>query len=280
MADPLRRIRHLLGAAIAGGEIGRARHDATQALEQRTSELLRRQDTVLGSYDRRVASIANRLLAVEERLSDGNGDADDANAVISSHARDRLPQLDLRRPVGVGATGSAAEPDTEAREVADLVGGHPPVLDLAAGDGHLLRLLQVAGVEATGVESDPVTAARLRVERLNVVSADMLVELAGRPDGSVGAIVAGRVVEYLDVADVGRLLVAARRALRPGGLLVLDSTYPESERSVIAFWRDPARLRPYDPSALAALAERAGMKVVDSTQRPPGFEDYRLVCST
>ncbi|MFN2607036.1 MAG: methyltransferase domain-containing protein [Acidimicrobiales bacterium] len=288
VADPLRRVRRLVALGIAGGELGQVRADGTRALEHRTAELLGRQDAVLASYERRVAALTNRVLDLEERQGPSPADraVDDANLVLATHARSRLPGLDLRRapppPGGDADDGSGdagGTPDAALVALADVISGHPLVVDIAAGDGRLLRLLRDRGVAACGVEADPAAAARLRGDGLDVAAGDLFVALAATDDASVGAVVARGVVEHLDVADVGRLLVAARRALRPGGLVVVESTYPESAPSLVGFWRDPWRLRPYDPTAVAALAACAGLTVVETIRQEPGGEDYRLVCS-
>ncbi|HEX8769337.1 MAG TPA: class I SAM-dependent methyltransferase [Acidimicrobiales bacterium] len=278
---PLRRVRRSLAAALIGGELDRLRWEAQRALDQSISDLMGRQDTVLASYDQRVASLANRVLDLEEYQGGRPTSADgDANQVLQSHSGSRSPMLDLRRVAGLdGRSPVRPEDDVHVLDLADLVRGLTPVLDLASRDGRLLRILQHAGVTASGVEADPVAAARLRQEGFDVTTGDLLVELAGRAQESLGAIVADHVAEHLDVPDIARLLVAARRALRPDGRLVLESTFPERERSLIDFWRDPTRLRPYDPDALAGLAERAGLRVVSTKRRDPNQEDYRIVCA-
>jgi SAM-dependent methyltransferase len=93
------------------------------------------------------------------------------------------------------------------------------VLDLGCGAGRFVAALAAAGAEPVGVE---ISAAALDRARANVPGADLrLVE----PDGSlpldhrsVDLIWCSEVLEH--VADVGHLLIEARRVLRPGGRLL------------------------------------------------------------
>lgn len=259
-------------------ELNRVRADLQDQLEQRTRELLDREDTVLATYDQRVAAIANRVLDLEERREPTGQDDVDANRILAGHGKGRASSIDP----GLGPPHAVADPGRpalveRAKAVLSVVAEHSPVLDLGRANGEALELLHDAGIPASGIYRDPAAAADLRRVGLDASAGDPLIELAGWPDAAVGAVTAVGLVEHLDLVDVDRLFRAVRRVLRPGGVVAIETTYPESELSMTAFWRDPTRVRPYDEQALRWLAERSGLEVTDVHRSPPEDDAYFLV---
>jgi hypothetical protein len=104
VADSLQRWRGRLAYLIAGVQFNelrvdaaraaeRARDEALVALRTAVNDLLVRQDTILASYDRRVAALANKVLDLEEAVGRGGLDArgDDTNRIVSEHSGDASP---------------------------------------------------------------------------------------------------------------------------------------------------------------------------------------------
>lgn len=211
------------------------RQEVLGDIEQRTLDLLERQDAILASYDRRVAALINRVLDLEERL--GGQSAGLLDAVLAPH----------HRPSALAArAGAAFEPDPEERKLLEervghhvgILRDHAPVLEVSAG------------------------------------GAD---ELAHRPEASAGAVTLVGVVERLDLDDLDRLLRQVHRVVRSGGLVVVEAWYPVSAASLARFWRDPARLRPWDVSTMEWLVRHAGLEVVEVRAHPGTDADYALV---
>lgn len=116
------------------------------------------------------------------------------------------------------------------RPVADLVPllGAGPVLELGCGNGKLLRPLRRAGVQAVGLD--------IAFHALRRLPADMprvLADAAALPfaDGSFTAVLDVHCSGHLGA--VGRAAAAreARRALKPGGLLVVERLTPADLRA-------------------------------------------------
>ena len=145
------------------------------------------------------------------------------------------------------------------------------VADLGCGRGEWLELLREWGRDAVGVDANAVLAAQNRARGLDAVSGDAVGWLEAQPPGSLAAITSFHVVEHLPFGVLLALVERARRALMPGGLLILET--PNPENLLVAshtFWIDPTHQRPLPPALLAFVVTHAGLSV-EATPRlhPP-----------
>jgi SAM-dependent methyltransferase len=132
------------------------------------------------------------------------------------------------------------------------------VLDVGCGRGEFLGLLRAAGLEASGIESNPVSVETCRQAGHAVDSGDAFALLARRSSGKLGAVVAFQVVEHWPPEAIFRFLQEARRVLAPGGVLIAETINPDSLSALRAFWLDPTHVRPVPAEGLRFLAEAAG----------------------
>lgn len=249
VADFLRRRRHEVVRLTTGVDLAEVAartaevHEEVLAeFEQRTLDLLARQDAILAGYDRRVAALVNRVLDLEERLAGEGADGATAGA-IGPHVA-RSPSLRTRARLR-----AAIEPDPVERKLLD----------------------ERAGQHAEWMEGrEPVVA-------VGPEGIDPFVELARQADAGVAAVTVVGLVEILDLDGVDRLFRSAHRALRPGGVVVVEALYPTTAEGLARFWRDPLRVRPWDAAALEALARSAGLEVVEVRAHPGPDADYVLV---
>lgn len=96
-------------------------------------------------------------------------------------------------------------------------------LDLGAGGGVFMSLLEAEGAEVRGIEPDPLNR-RFAQERYGLASRAELIEDAYWQDGfaaSFDVVTLWDVLEHVNFPK--ETLSAARRLLRPGGLLALDT---------------------------------------------------------
>jgi SAM-dependent methyltransferase len=236
-------------------EMAEAREEVLVALEQRTLDLLARQDAVLAGYDRRVAALINRVLNLEARV---DGQEPPPEPGLDPHVP-RSTVLRSRARAGVGADPEQVKLlEARLEPCVALLAEHAPVVDVG-GNATMLALLEAASVPVTATGGDP------------------LVDLARRPERSAGAVTVVDLVEGFELDDIHRLLGDVRRVLRPGGLVVVAATYPTSAAAFARFWRDPSRVRPWDATALAWLVRHAGMEVVDVHSGEGDDDDYVLV---
>ncbi len=143
------------------------------------------------------------------------------------------------------------------------------VLELGSGRGEFLDLLREAGVSASGVDNDEGMVDEARARGLDVTLGDALSTLETAAPGSLRGVFAAHLIEHLDVPTASRLLAAAKRALAPGGTLVV--VVPSAAcLSVLQrdFWRDPTHVRFYDPDLVAFLCAHAGLDPVEVGGNP------------
>jgi SAM-dependent methyltransferase len=145
-----------------------------------------------------------------------------------------------------------------------------PALDLGCGRGEALALLRDHGIAARGVDGSARMVAICRERGLDAVQGDLFAALAAVPSGSLGAVLSFHVVEHLPIGLLDRLVRLAWGALRPGGVLILETPSPLS--LVVAarnFWLDPTHARPVHPESLRLSYELAGFDPVERLDLRP-----------
>jgi len=224
-------------------------------------------DHLAGELDE-VASLVERMLRAEPLPMPADG-AEERQ--IAAALRDVQPRL-LE-----AFRGDEAEIRHRLDDYLPLLRGSSPVLDLGCGRGELLLMLREAGVAASGVDSDPALIQAARRRGLEVTDGDALEALRARPAGSVGAVTAIHLLEHLGADGALRLLGEARRALRPGGVLLAECPNPHTLRVGGAeFWIDPTHLRPLPPETLRLLAIASGLEIERVEYLHPFPEEQRL----
>lgn len=151
------------------------------------------------------------------------------------------------------------------------------ILDLGCGRGELLALLRVQGIPARGIDSSEEMIGECRNQDLKVEQGDLFEILNDLPEGQLGGVVSFHVIEHLPADSIDRLVRLAWRALRPGGVLILETPNPLS--LVVAarnFWLDPTHRRPIHPETLRLTYELAGFDQVEQIDLRPFADEDRL----
>jgi SAM-dependent methyltransferase len=147
---------------------------------------------------------------------------------------------------------------------------HPRVIDLGCGRGEMLKLLEEHGFEPVGIETDTNMLDACRDQDLNVVEADAILWLQSVDGDTLDGIFSAQVIEHLPVGALLSLVGAARRALRRGGVMVLETIDPRSMFALCNwFYADLSHIRPVYPPTLAYLCEEAGFTSVEIMSRSP-----------
>jgi O-antigen chain-terminating methyltransferase len=246
-----------------------------------------RAELILEAFDRRQESLGRRvegLLALRDRLETVSETVRAVEGALASPPPAPLAAA-AARAAGDAAyvafenrfRGSRDEIRARLRGYVEAFRGLGPVADLGCGRGEFLELLREANVEAVGAETNAQAAAECRRRGLAVEETGLLELLATRPAGSLGGVFAAQVVEHLPPAVLQSALREAHRALRAGGLLVLETV---NTRSVLAllevYQRDLTHEKPLHSETLAFLVAAAGFTDVRVEMRSPVDAATRL----
>jgi SAM-dependent methyltransferase len=138
------------------------------------------------------------------------------------------------------------------------------VVDLGSGRAEWLSLLRNAGVRASGVDANPAFVAAGRSRGLDLVHGDAVSHLDGLAPNSVDLVTAFHLIEHIDVEILLTLLAAARRALRPGGCLLLETPNPTNlQMAACDFYNDPTHRSPLPPALTEFLVSSSGFDDVE-----------------
>jgi SAM-dependent methyltransferase len=208
--------------------------------------------------ERTLTEIEERLTRIERR---GAGAAAAPQTVASQSAAAAVPDYFAFE---ARMRGSTADIRDRQRSYVDDFRDAVPVLDVGCGRGELLGLLRDAGIESRGIDADADMVAYARGEGLEVEQADALAHLESLPDGSLGGIFAGQVVEHLPPAVLLQFLELAAQKLRPNGLLIAETINPLSPLALRSYYADLTHAQPLVPETLALLARHAGFREVET----------------
>jgi 2-polyprenyl-3-methyl-5-hydroxy-6-metoxy-1,4-benzoquinol methylase len=168
----------------------------------------------------------------------------------------------------------------QASHAARLAAGGGQVADLGCGRGEMLDLLRERGVEAVGVDASAEMVGIAREKGLEAEHGDMFAFLAARPEASLGGIICSHVLEHLWPADHVRFARLCAAALRPGGVLIVETPNPKSlVAGAVNFSCDPTHLRPVFPETISFMLERAGFEGIEVEYLEPVPDDRRAVAA-
>jgi SAM-dependent methyltransferase len=249
--------------------------EGIEELMRHNDALFARVDQKLDRYRREVrdllAGLGAALAHVEAAGAAAAGapaDAPPAGESVANlaRARDDLAYFELERRY----RGTEEEIRERISRYLPYLQGGGPVLDLGCGRGEALALLRDHGIAARGVDGSARMVATCRERGLDAAHGDLFDALAAADPGSLGAVLSFHVIEHLPVASLDRLVRLAWRALRPGGVLILETPSPLS--LVVGarnFWLDPTHVRPVHPESLGLIYELAGFDPVERLDLRP-----------
>jgi SAM-dependent methyltransferase len=151
------------------------------------------------------------------------------------------------------------------------------ILDAGCGRGEFLELLRNAGRDAYGIDLDDAMVAHCQSKGLFAEKADLLAHLAQLPDGHLGGLFAGQVVEHLPVEALAAFSRLAFQKLAPGGVILLETINPECLTVFSgAFYADPTHTKPVHPKALEFFLQQAGFGPVQIIPMSPFRDEDQL----
>lgn len=266
--------------ALDARRFAEAATDVAAALAERVAQL----EATRADDERTIAALRDRVGRLERRAPASGPAASPAppappaapaagrpetGAPASGHAFDYYAFEALMR-------GSREEIRARQRPYADLFAEVDDILDVGCGRGEFLGVLGEHGKRARGIDIDADMVARCRAEGLEAERGDGVAHLAGLPRGSLGGVFAAQVVEHLRPEPLVAFIAAARAALRPGGVLVLETINPASLSALRNYFADLTHAQPLVPQTLAFLVESAGFRDVRIALASPLPDASRL----
>jgi SAM-dependent methyltransferase len=128
---------------------------------------------------------------------------------------------------------NARHRDVHYRAIAQDIRAYVPspaaqVLDYGCGEANSADLIAAACGHLTMVEAAPNVRAALSARYAGNAKISVLTpeQTAARPDASFDLIVMHSVAQYLNPAELDRLLAIFRKLLKPGGLLIVGDIVP------------------------------------------------------
>lgn len=138
------------------------------------------------------------------------------------------------------------------------------ILDLGCGRGEWLELLQDIGEDAYGLEINEQFVTNGKSRGLDIRHGDVIDHLENIPPSELKAVSALHLAEHLEIETLITMIDLCLRALRPGGLLLIETPNPEN-LSVGAwmFYLDPTHTHPLPPALLSFLVNSRGFDNVE-----------------
>ena len=135
------------------------------------------------------------------------------------------------------------------------------VVDAGCGDGDFVQLLIEQGVEAIGVDNDPIAVEQMRQRGLPIVAEEVLAYLQNSVADSLDGIFSAHLVEHLPYQAVYGLIFYAYRALKPGGRILLATPNPRGLVSHLEmYWLHFGHVSFYHPRLLCFFLHQAGFQ--------------------
>lgn len=288
--DELSRVQGELEAIDATGRSLEERQRNTQAsvasFELSAQELFERTSALDASHDD-TRDVLERLDRSQSALRTELNMQRARMELVLREARRALPdQLDERQIASLGvALEQLLEEEYEALEnvfrgtrdeirerqrvyLEDLrkvaTGPNGQVLDIGSGRGEWLELLRDEGIAAYGVDISERFVQGCLQRGLDARVGDGPAHVRDLPESSLAGVTAFHVIEHLPFEALVELVDGALRALRPGGILVLETPNPENlSVGASTFYIDPTHAKPVHPLFLDHLLVSRGFVDVE-----------------
>jgi SAM-dependent methyltransferase len=145
-----------------------------------------------------------------------------------------------------------------------------PIVDIGCGRGEWLELLRDSGLRAQGVDTNRIFLQRCRDLSLDVIESDAITFLRGAKHNSLGGVTSFHLIEHLPHKVLIAMLDAAFRALRPGGVIILETPNPRNlQVASCNFYLDPTHRHPLPPDLMKFVMEARGFVSIEIKELHP-----------
>ncbi|MET4578505.1 class I SAM-dependent methyltransferase [Ottowia thiooxydans] len=145
--------------------------------------------------------------------------------------------------------------------------------DIGCGRGEWLELMGELGFNSFGVDLDEGMLQDCRDFNLRALQGDAVAYLKTLADESQAVITAFHVVEHISFEQLQAVVIESHRALKPGGLLIMETPNPENIAVATRnFYLDPTHQRVIPPLLLGFLPEFHGFARVGTLRLQESHE--------
>ena len=131
-------------------------------------------------------------------------------------------------------------------------------VDLGAGRGELIQLMQSHGLFSYGIDIDQSVVSSAVARGLDVRLSDIDSFLDDCASSSLDVVTAIQVVEHVNTDQLVSWFGKIQRVLKPGGVFIAETPNPHAIDAFKAFWVDVTHVRPYYPESLLHMSQSAG----------------------
>ena len=136
---------------------------------------------------------------------------------------------------------------------------NPAAADLGCGRGEWLEILKQNGFTARGCDVSEEMIKECEKNALEAKNQGAIEFLSELEDSSLALVSAFQLVEHLEFNELCELIKQARRVLKDGGILILETPNPENLRvATLTFYLDVTHVKPIPPMLLEYLCEFEG----------------------
>jgi len=136
---------------------------------------------------------------------------------------------------------------------------NPTAADLGCGRGEWLEILKQNGFTARGCDLSEEMLKECEKNALEAKNQGAIEFLSELEDSSLALVSAFQLVEHLEFSELCELIKQARRVLKDGGILILETPNPENLRvATLNFYLDATHVKPIPPMLLEYLCEFEG----------------------
>ncbi len=220
--------------------------------------------------------LMKRFLNLKEKLIELTAALDTKNMPTPGLVGEILQPLEDWRYTGFENRfrGSEKTVKSQLQEYLPFFKKGKKVVDLGCGRGEFLDLLKSKWIDAEGIDINEQMVNICKDKGLDCRKGDILEQLAGHTDGSLGGIFSSQVIEHLTPSYLKRLLEVAFLKLAPSAPIVLETINPTSVFALVQIYHlDISHKQPIHPQALKFLLESSGFEDIEIRYAAPLEED-------
>lgn len=156
-----------------------------------------------------------------------------------------------------------------AQRLSGYLGACASILDIACGQGSMMRVCRAQGKRVQGIEADPALVRELRADGFTVYEGFVPGDLSTIHPESFDGVFVGHIAEHLQPSEFQELLNWIFDHVADHGTIVIQT--PDFASSAVGlenFWLDSTHIRPYPVRLLKAMLSKTGFVPLEGACGP------------